>query len=280
MSFDIFHESAYGSQPVALYTFTIGSEVIRHTSAETNITVGGNLYTPFAGIKHTDIRNSGENAKNKVTVTVTRTFSLATWLLSYVPTTEIFLTIHAYERGDTVDEELNHEFSGVYLRYISEFPEFKLEFAPLDYDSTKEVMKYSFGPICQHTQYDDYCGLSAATFQATGTVTAVSANSITTSITLNTPTATHYVGGYIEMTGVYGFERAWITEQSGANTVIIDRSLPAMEIGAAIAVIPSCRGKFSRCKDPALFNNKTRFFGAVNANKVNPFTPSGVNSSV
>lgn len=277
--FEDFHETVEDSQPVNLYQFTIGGTVIRHTSAEKTISVSGIDYTPFPGIAHSKVSNSGEAAKNKVTISVTRDFQIATWLLAYIPTTDIFVTIYSYERADT-DDQLIHEFSGIYLRYISRYPSFKLEFAPLDYDSNKQVMRYSFAPICQHTQYDDFCTLDQNLFVTSGLITAVNGETISTDQTLTGVSADHFVGGYIEVSGEFGQERAWITAQSGANDVLVDRGLPAVAIGVAIKLFPSCRGEFDRCKDPALFNNKTRFFGAVHANKVNPFDSTGVKASV
>lgn len=273
-----FHETVQDSQPVSLYEFTIGGTIIRHTSAENTITVGGNDYTAFPGIQHTKVNNSGEASKNKVTITVTRDFELATWLLTYIPTTDIFLTIYSYERNDTTDNQLIHEFSGIYLRYISRYPSFKLEFAPLDYDSNKQIMRYSFAPICQHTQYDDFCGLNQNLFSLSGSITTVTGEQISTDQNLTSISVDHFVGGYIQLTGQYGLERAWIVSQIGANDVLVDRGLPAAVIGGPITLYPSCRGELSRCI--ATFDNQLRFFGAPHANKVNPFTSAGVKSSV
>ncbi len=277
--FETLHTSVEDSRPVTLYKITHGSKISRYTSAETDIVVNSDVYAATLGIKHTKISNSGEANKNKVTVEVTRDFEMASWLMAYVPTTEILLSIYSFERDD-ISGGLIHEFTGVYLMYTSKYPAFKMEFAPLDYDSNKQVMRYSFSPICQHTQYDDYCSLDQNAFLKLGTVTDVTGDVITTDQTLTAISADHYVGGYVELSGVYGLERAWIVSQSGSAAVNVDRVLPAAVVGATIKLYPSCRGEFDRCKNPSLFNNKSRFFGGVNANKINPFSPSGVKSSV
>lgn len=280
MSFDEYHSSYDESQPVNLYTFTIGQKKLYYTSAESNVIANGITYKAYAGLKHSKLSNSGQDSKNKVKVTVTRSFELATWLLTYVPTAEIFLTIHTYERKDIYDEDVIYEFSGVYLEFTSKYPLFEMQFAPLDYDIRKKPMKYSFGPICQHTQYDPICGLVAANFTETGLISSTVGGAIITDIALDAVSAHHFEGGYIEVDGIYGIERAWILSQTGGNTIEVDRLLPSVGAGKPIRVISSCRGEFDRCRDPALYNNQARFFGAINANKVNPFNSSGIKSSV
>jgi len=277
--YDDLHKTVQDSQPVTLYEFSIGGTTIRHTSAETVVAVGSFDYTPFPGISHTKVTNSGESAKNKVMVSTTRDFELASWLLKYIPTSDIFVSIYSKERNDP-DGELIHEFSGVYLRYISKYPSFKLEFAPLDYDAAKQIMRYTFSPICQHTQYDDFCTLDQNLFVTTGSILTITDGVIVVDTVLTSISADHFVGGYIELAGKYGQERGWILAQIGADGILTDRVLQSVIVGASLKLFPSCRGEFDRCKDPSLFNNKIRFVGAPNANKVNPFSPTGVKSTV
>lgn len=271
MSYNQFHKTVASSNQVHLYEITIGSETTYYTSAELSIVIGGNTYVPLPGLASTEVNNTGEAQRNEVTINLPLDVRIAVYLIQFIPTTEITLAIYSLERDDP-DEELIHEWSGVYVRYEANNPIFKMTFAPFDRELARDALSTSFGVDCQWTQYDLNCGLNPINFRQVGSVVSKNGLSIETDLTLNTPSDTHYLGGYIEVTGTYGEERAWIIAQSGANTVEIDRDLPALLVGADIRVVSSCRGDFDRCKDPDLFDNKQRFMGAPHANKLNMFT--------
>lgn len=269
MTLNAYHKTIDSSQPVMLYEITLGSTIWRHSGAEGDFTVAGQVYTFYAGIGHSEVYNSGEAARNEVTLSLDTNHPLAQYLLAYVPTAEIFVTISLFERADP-DAELVHEWSGVYLRYSLKAPGFDLICAPVDYEINSEAMQPSFAPDCQWTQYDGVCGLSSATFQEVGTVQSFTGLDITTTANLTAIAGDHFQGGFVDIAGAHGRERAFILAQSG-GTVSVDRVLPGLVAGMSITCVPSCRGEFARCKDPALFNNKIKFMGAPHATGVNPY---------
>ena len=279
MSFEIAHESVEDSKPAYLYEFIIGSTYYRYTSAARTHTVDGFDYIPYAGIKHTEVYNSGEDAKNACTVTVDYDHPLSEWLRAYVPTQEIILIIKNYEIGET---PTYFDFQGAYMKYTAKFPEFKMTFSPLDYTIVQGALQKSYGLNCQHSQYDGWCGLVPQVFSTTTTITVYTeaTDIIDVSPTNLDGVATDsYIGGYVELTGEYGLERAWIVEQT-TFTLTLDRRMPALTAGASVELTPSCKGDFETCKNPALFNNKIRYLGAPHADKVNPFDGSGVKGEV
>ena len=279
MSFEIAHESVEDSAPVYLYDFIVGSTHYRYTSGARTYSVGGLDYEPYPGIAHTAINNSSEDAKNSCTVTVGYDHPLSGWLRSYIPTQTITLTIKSYEIGESPTV---FEFQGAYMKYVSRFPEFKMTFSPLDYTINQSALQKSYALNCQHSQYDQFCGLIATPFTLSATIATYTASTNIVDLTptsLNGVATDYYVGGFIEIDGIYGKDKAWIVAQT-EFTVEVDRQMPSLENGAAIDLIPSCKGSFSSCKDPALFNNKLRYLGAPHADKVNPFDGSGVKSEV
>ena len=279
MAFETGHESIQDSTPIYLYKFTKGSIAYRYNSGSSTKTVGGFAYEPYAGISHTEISNSGEDAKNACTITLGYDEPLAAWLRVYVPTERITVEIDYYE---ILEDATGFEFSGVYMKYVTKYPDIKLTFSPLDYTIEQSALQKSYSLTCQHTQYDVFCGLSELNFLVSTIILTYTESTDIIDVTptdLNTVNTTYYVGGYIEITGVSGKERAWVVDQT-QFTLTIDRKMEALTNGRAINIIPSCKGSFDSCKDPALFNNRIRFLGAPHADKVNPFDNTGVRSDV
>ena len=279
MTFEVAHESIEDSQPVYLYEFKVGQSVFYYTSGARAYDVEGIMYEPYAGIRHTELFNSGEDAKNSCTVTTDYDHPLSSWLRQYIPTQQIYLKIMLYEIGEL---PVYLEFSGAYMKYQAEYPEFKMTFSPLDYTLNQGALQKSYGLNCQHSQYDNYCGLSVIPYLSSGSIANYDAATDTIDVSpldLSTVKADYFVGGYVELDGIYGKDRAWITSQS-QFAVVVDRRMPSLVTGAAVDLIPSCKGSYATCSDPALFNNKLKFLGAPHADKVNPFDGSGVKGTV
>lgn len=275
MAFNDKHKTVSDSEPVFLYSITLGSVIHRHTAAELPITVGSTTWGIHKGIMHTGVTDSGEAAANEVTISLGSEHPVAVYLSGFIPAHEISVEIHMLERAD-VAEELVLYWSGVFTSYRKRFPNFDLICEPGDYETRKQAMSPVWGPDCQWSQYDVNCGLSPLAFVETGSVISVDGLTINTDADLTAVAADHFQGGYIEISGSQGLERAWIISQSGSN-VVVDRALPAMAAGISISVIPSCRGDFTRCEQ--VFNNRIRFVGAPHASGVNPYRGDGVNAT-
>lgn len=276
MAFNTTHKSAYGGEPVFLYTIEMGPVTYNHTAAELPITVGSTTWSKHPGIIHTEVADTGEQAANEVTISLGESHPVAVYLSTYIPTVEIKVEIFLLERADVAEEILLY-WSGVFTRYRQQSPSFDLICEPTDYESSKQAMAAAWGPDCQHTQYDGGCQLTPGAFVEAGTVLSITDLTINTDANLTAIAADHFQGGYIEISGDLGLERAWIISQSGSN-VVIDRVLPAMAAGVSVNCYPSCRGDFIRCD--TVFSNRIRFIGAPHANGVNPYRGDGVNAIV
>ena len=279
MSFEIAHESVEDSKPVYLYEFVVGGTYYRYTSGSRTYNVDNFDYEPYPGIEHSTVHNSGEDAKNSCTVTVDYDHPLSGWLRAYIPTQTIVLTIKSYEIGEAPTV---FEFQGAYMKYTSRFPEFKMTFSPLDYTLNQGALQKSYALNCQHSQYDNFCGLNTATFSLAAVIATYTSSTNTIDVTptnLNIVATDYYIGGFVEIDGKYGTDKAWIVAQT-EFAVEVDRRMPSLANNVAINLIPSCKGSFISCKDLALFNNKLKFLGAPHADKVNPFDASGTKSEV
>ena len=274
MAFNDNHKSSYFGEPVFLYDITMGPVTYHHTAAELPITVGSTTWATHSGIMHTDAYDASDQAAKEVTISLGNTHPAAVYLSAYIPTIEITVKIYLLERADSA-LEMPLYWSGTFTRYRQHAPSLDLICEPADYENGKEAMAANYGPDCQWSQYDGNCQLSPGAFVESGDVLSISDLTINTDADLTAVAADHFQGGYIEISGDYGLERAWILSQSGAN-VLVDRLLPAMAEGVAVSVYPSCRGDFGRCN--TVFSNRLRFVGAPHANMVNPFRGDGVNA--
>jgi len=275
MAFNDNHKSVSDSEPVFLYSITVGTVTYRHTAAELPITVGAQTWAVHQGIIHSEVSDTGDAAANEVTISLGHTHPVAVYLSSFIPTEEINVKIFLLERGDSA-EEMPLFWSGVFTNYRQHFPTFDLICAPADYENNKQAMSPVWGPDCQWTQYDGNCQLNPGAFVESGTVVSTSGLTINTTADLTAIGAKHFQGGYVEISGAFGSERAWILLQTG-NNVDVERVLPGMVDGIAINVYPSCRGIFTRCD--TVFGNRQRFVGAPYANNVNHYRGDGVNAT-
>jgi len=265
------HKSTEDSNHAQIFTVTVGTVLYRYTSAESDLLVGGNVYASYSGLESTALVSSGESQKNEVEISLDIEDELARYLMAYVPSVEIRILIESIERDDPGLERA-HEWSGVYLRYEANHPEFKIVCVPLDTELERDALSTSFGIGCQWTQYDaSTCGLAAEDFDIDVNISGIDGLTLTMDAVLDSIAGDHYLGGRLDIEGPYGTEYLWIIAQSGQFDVQVDRDSPALATGAAVKLVASCRGSFDRCKNPALFNNKANYMGAPHANKLNPF---------
>lgn len=275
MTFNSKHKTISDSEPVFLYSITIGTTTYRHTAAELPITVDAQTWGTHPGIIHSRVMDSGDAAANEVTISMGSTHPIAVYLSTYVPAHEITAEIYMLEREDA-GAELILVWSGIFTKYKQRFPNFDLICEPGDYETRKQAMVPVWGPDCQWSQYDINCGLNPLSFVKSGTVLSFSGLTINTDASLTEVSATHFQGGYVEIDGEFGKERAWIISQSGSN-VAVDRLLPSMAAGTGISAYPSCRGDLTRCD--TIFNRRFKFVGAPYATSVNPYRGDGVNGT-
>lgn len=270
MTFNALQKSVYLSEPVELYVWTVGTTTYRETSAELDIPHSGNTYASTTGLSWSGGSQSGEDAKDEVRVTVDWSHPVFQLFLNYVPQGEVSLTIYGLERGDTVDQELIHIWSGVWVKEERNYPEGVLIFKPVDFGIRKPALCPKYGPNCQWSQFSGRCGLVEASWSTSYTVGSVSGLVVSISGVADDD---NYRGGMLVIGAGSSTERAWIVSQA-AGQVTLDRDMPSLAAGVACKLTKACRGEFSRCD--TVFSNRPRFLGAPYADKVNPHVGDGV----
>lgn len=100
MGFNLRELSRFLGRPIQLFAFTRQASVWRYTTADRDVTVGGHTWTAAPGISRSAIRESGERAKNNVTIKVP--FLTDPSAGEYPPTQALGLNWHPYPPSDTI----------------------------------------------------------------------------------------------------------------------------------------------------------------------------------
>jgi len=114
----------------------------------------------------------------------------------------------------------------------------------------RPIANYIAGPDCQTHLFSRACGLSQAALEASGTVSAISGNTITVD-TAADQAADWYVDGWVETGDGDDFQiREIVASAPGSGSQVLTLETPfsaALQVGAAVQFWPGCDATFSRC---------------------------------
>jgi hypothetical protein len=170
-------EEAAGAPPLEIYEITQGTTVWRETSADETVSYGGHDYAP-SEITRGPLAASGDDSDGKLEIRLPRTHPVAALLIGPPPATPITIVLRQGHRGDA---NWAIPFSGQILT-----PEFDkdsglavLQCASLARFMDQQSPGYYYQWQCGHVCFSELCGLVAADYRVTGTVTAVDGLSVT-----------------------------------------------------------------------------------------------------
>ncbi|KAF1697996.1 hypothetical protein CSC62_07575 [Pseudoxanthomonas jiangsuensis] len=126
MGFNLRELSRFLGRPVQLFAFTRQNRVWRFTTADRDVTVGEHVYLSAPGISRTAIRESGERAKNNVTIKLPfltdpgaielpPTQDLGRNWLPYPPSDPVYVDCMTYHADDP-DAEVIIDWTGKVLQ--------------------------------------------------------------------------------------------------------------------------------------------------------------------
>ena len=212
-TYDQLESSVEGSRPIELYEFSLGSDFFRYTSAEDEITIGADVYTPLAIARDKIVQGSDQGTRN-LKVTVPTSTALAQEYIDVPPGQKVGLNIFRYQRDEvpTFDTQVLL-FKGRVQAVAYPNDGHSAEFAIRSIESAlnRNLPRFSFAGTCQHILYDDACGAIATDFDHLGAASSISGNTITVSGA--SASGLDFVGGYCRPTGTNDFRM--IISQSG-----------------------------------------------------------------
>jgi uncharacterized phage protein (TIGR02218 family) len=260
MTFDSLEASQEGSSPVELFKFTVGSSIIRYTSAEDDFLEDGNTYEAIP-IKRTTVTGGGpDTRKEHVVLEVTGENTIATQYVNSLPGVNVLVTIDRVQRADGPTYEVIRIFQGkvISVAFGKSGRTAKIRVEPLAAAQSKAIPTYTFQGLCNNVLYDNLCKVSESdpAFRlTTANVTAVDSNQITVAGAGDNGDG-YYTGGFVEAAGAT--ERRLILEQTGENLILL---LPfnVNPLGSNVTVFAGCDHSITTCK--AKFNNIINYGG-------------------
>jgi hypothetical protein len=169
-SFATLETSQESSRPLEIYEVEIGSQTLRYTSAEDDLTVDGEVYRATA-IARGALEVGSDSSARGLTVTLASNNELAQKYRNVVPGVSAQMSLWRLQRDE-----------------VPTFDTRILLFRGL-------VVSVKFGAHCGHILYDSRCGATTSGKNVIGTVSAVTGNVITLP-GANAQPDQYYRGGY------------------------------------------------------------------------------------
>ncbi len=260
MTFNSFEAGQESSQPVELYTFTIGGTVTRLTSAEDDYPSGADTFQA-ATISREKLSGGGPDQRDKnVVLTVPGDNSIAIQYITSVPGIKADVLIQRVQRPDGATPEEITIFEGRIssVAFENGGRQAKINVDPLVSATSRPVPRFTYQGLCNHVLYDDRCQVDDTdpSFRlSSGSVTAESGNTITvTGAGANGDG--YYTGGFVESLVANDFRL--IIKQVG-TLLTLHLPFDASVNGSTVNVFAGCDHTIAVCKSK--FNNIINYGG-------------------
>lgn len=252
MAFDSYEESVEAACPIELYILAVGSYTYRlHTSIEAELIVGGETYTPLAGLS----RQRLEPGDNDLEMELPAGHDFPLMYTLSAPGQQATVTIIRLHRGDTADCRVIYK--GV-VRQV-EFSKngamaiLRLSSVANAFERTIPTRTYQAG--CNHVLFDEGCQLARTSYLYSGQVTDVNGNTITVSGLEAAKGDDWSTAGYVTI-GVQDLRM--ILDQSGdVLTLVLPFYTPVL--GENVTVYAGCRHDIDTCNSK--FGNVINYGG-------------------
>lgn len=255
--------------PFFLYEFTVGATIYRFTDLPEDISFDGNTWTAYP-IKHTEIQQSNEVAKNKTDVELPLGNSFTDLYIGKTPENVVTFALYRSHVGET---EYIVEFKGRVTTHDMNKLVLKLAIESVFTSMKRTGARARFLLTCRHALYGRGCNLNKDDFEEAGTCTAA------TDLDLTVTEASGFddgwfSGGYIVFPD--GSSRA-IANHVGTTITIINPSQYIIDnppISTPVSLYPGCDRTLATCRDK--FNNLLNQGGFKWIPGKNPFGGSSI----
>lgn len=254
--------SVESGQPVELFQFVIGAVTSRYTSAEDEITFGGNTYFPRQ-ITRTDPQQSNDERRQQIEVTLPTDDEIAARFIGIVPGELMTLTITRFHRGDS---EAFILWSGKIMgaAYTKQGAMCTLRGVTTESSLARPIPHFKYQGLCNHVLFDTSCLVDKDDFKFTGMVQSASGNTITVP-GIDSLGATWAVGGYISSNET---DFRLITHQNG-DILTIMLPFHSSPVGLTVDVFAGCDHTLATCETK--FSNELNYGGFPFVPTLNPF---------
>lgn len=257
MAFDTYESGQENSRPFELYTITIGTTIVRYTSAEDSITESGDTFLP-ANIQRSKLRGGGPDSRDEaIVLTLPGDNTIVKQFITSVPGVKADVVIERMQRDD-VAEDVITIFEGriTSVAFENNGRVAKVEVKPRVSAQSRPVPRFTYQGLCNHVLYDDACGV----------------DDTSSSYRLSSAAVTSESGNTINVAGADGFADGWFTggyvEGDNDYRLILSHvgTLLTLHLPFAESVLSTTVNVFAGCAHTieicgSKFSNVTNFGG-------------------
>ena len=229
--------SVEDSRPIELFEFSLGATFFRFTSAEDELTVASDVYTPLA-IGRGRIEQGSDQSNRNLSVTMPTGTDFAQKYITIPPGEKAGLNIFRYERDESPafdTQVLLFKGNVQSVRFPNDGHSAEFAIRSIESALNRNLPRFTYAAMCQHILYDAACGAIDTDFDHTGIASSTSNNTITVSGA--SASGLDFVGGYLRPTAVNDFRM--ITAQSG-DVLTLLLPFQADPTGVSMQVFAGC----------------------------------------
>lgn len=235
--FGTYEASRESSRPIELYEIVMGTTYWRYTSAEDDLTVGGNTFVAESLSRGTIAQGSDQNNRN-VVITVPRANEFASLYVDVPPGERATVNIFRYQRDEVPafdTQVLLFKGQVQSVQFPNDAHNAAITVRSIESALNRNMPRFNFMGMCNHVLYDAACGANPSNFDHLGVATAISDNTVTVSGVA--ASGLDFVGGYCRPTGTNDFRM--VRAQSGDELTLL---LPFANspVGGNVQVFAGC----------------------------------------
>lgn len=265
MSFEVVEKSPYDAEPIELFKFVGTINTYKLTTYSQEVTSGGDVYKPLAGLKRTVLK-VGTQEDESANIDISMPFDhplIAEYAYQTAPPTLEF-ELRRCHRSNPDDSILM--WKGKVLSFSVEGRIAKMRVPSIfSFVLSGVTPAPRYQAPCNHILYDAHCQVDPASYQHVTTVTNIAGNSIqVASFPWSSGAAS---AGELRLPSKG--ESRLILGNVG-TTIAISYPFASLEVGDSVTIFQGCDHSFDTCK--AKFSNGVNFGGCPLVPGKNPFT--------
>ena len=256
-TFDTLESSRQDSRPIEVYRIAIGTEApYLYTSAEDEITLGSEVFTPVA-IARSEVSQGEDERKRVLTLVLPGANAFAQRYVETPPGQKATVTIIRLQRDETptfFTQELVYKGSVQSVQFPDAGEVAQISVQSIEAATSRRIPRFRFMGMCNHIVYSAACGADPVAHSIIGATASVAGNVITVA---GVDASGHdFVGGYCKPTAEADF-RLIIAQSVDSLTLLIP--FASEIVGANMQLFAGCDHKIEG--DCALVFDRVNDYG-------------------
>lgn len=255
------------SRHVELYEFSRGSQRWRYTSSDRLETYDSQAFSPVA-IKRGRIGQSAQEARSNLELTVPLSLTLASVLRPYPPTERIIVRWRRIRKSDGA---IRGTWNGVLSDVTERQNDLVLTCQSNAGAAATNGLRRCWQGQCPFALFDSDCGLNRELFRVDGVLSAVTSQTVSSSVFATKPDG-WFVGGFVKWVKGTATEHRFVVGHVGPTLTLLTAA--PLAAGELVSAYPGCGHSLSICHEK--FNNALRYGGQHTIPPKNPFGPDPI----